>query len=130
MSPNCTNNSPSPDRLDLLQTSIQQVQALLKNGNITSVQLVNTYLDRIERDNIDGMELRAVIQLAPKESVLKIAKQMDEERSSGNIRGELHGIPILVKDNIAAAHELGVDTTAGSIALSGSIELSSLPRPS
>ncbi|KAK6905673.1 hypothetical protein I203_106503 [Kwoniella mangroviensis CBS 8507] len=108
-------------QLDLLQTSIREIQELLSDGRLTSVQLVETYLARIERDNHQGLNLKAVIQSAPRQSALEIAFQLDEERSKGRIRSELHGIPILVKDNIATDLGLGMRTTAGSLGLKGSI---------
>nr|XP_019049186.1 hypothetical protein I302_02967 [Kwoniella bestiolae CBS 10118]OCF28116.1 hypothetical protein I302_02967 [Kwoniella bestiolae CBS 10118] len=111
----------SISNFDFLQTSIREVQQLLKEGKITSVQLVEAYLNRIERDNQAGMALRAVIATAPRDLVLSIASGLDEERSRGEIRSELHGIPVLVKDNIATDPELGMDTTAGSFALKDSV---------
>jgi Asp-tRNA(Asn)/Glu-tRNA(Gln) amidotransferase A subunit family amidase len=51
----------------------------------------------IKKDNLEGLGLRAVFQTAPYENVLAIAHVLDEERSHGHVRGELHGIPILVK---------------------------------
>ncbi|WVQ97353.1 hypothetical protein IAU59_004464 [Kwoniella sp. CBS 9459] len=109
-----------PAGLDLLQTSISELQAFLNNGSLTSVQLVQAYLGNIERDNAQGLNLRAVIQTAPVDSVRKIALQLDDDRREGNIKGVLHGIPILVKDNIATDPSLGMNTTAGSLALKGS----------
>lgn len=81
---------------------------------------VLTYLRiaNIERDNLQGQELRAVIQTAPVNLVLDIASGLDRERSEGRNRGPLHGIPILVKDSIATDDSLGMDTSAGNFALS------------
>ncbi|WVQ85405.1 hypothetical protein IAT38_007570 [Cryptococcus sp. DSM 104549] len=110
-----------PLGLNLLQTSIVELSGLLEDGNLTSVQLVEAYLDNIERDNIAGLGLRAVIESAPRDSVLAIAQTLDSERSEGNIRGPLHGIPILVKDNIATDSELGMGTSGGSLALKSSV---------
>ncbi|OCF31109.1 hypothetical protein I316_07241 [Kwoniella heveanensis BCC8398] len=112
--------STLPAGLILLQTSFSDLQAFLTNGSLTSVQLVQADLDNIERDNVNGLGLRAVIQTAPMDSVLKIAQELDDERKAGEIKGALHGIPILVKDNIATDPSLGMDTTAGSLALKGS----------
>ncbi|OCF55494.1 hypothetical protein L486_06978 [Kwoniella mangroviensis CBS 10435] len=108
-------------QLDLLQTSIREIQELLSDGRLTSVQLVETCLGKIERDNYQGLNLKAVIQSAPRQSALEIAFQLDEERSKGRIRSELHGIPILVKENIATDLGLGMRTTAGSLGLKDSI---------
>ncbi|WVF70571.1 hypothetical protein IAT40_005363 [Kwoniella sp. CBS 6097] len=109
-----------PVGLDLLQTSISELQTFLNNGSLTSVQLVQAYLNNIERDNIQGLGLRAVLQTAPVDSVLSIAQQLDDDRKAGNLESELHGIPIFVDDNIATDPSLGMDTTAGSLALKGS----------
>ncbi|WVF70570.1 hypothetical protein IAT40_005362 [Kwoniella sp. CBS 6097] len=106
-----------PPELNLLSTSVPELQAFLNNGSLTSVQLVRAYLTNIERDNVQGLELRAFIQTAPAESVLRIAQQLDNDRKAGKIRGDLHGIPILVKDNIATDRALGMETTAGNLAL-------------
>jgi amidase len=64
--------------------------------------------------------LRAVIQIAPYDDVLAIAAGLDIERENGKLRGPLHGIPILLKDNIATDPILGMDTSAGNFALRGS----------
>jgi len=61
-----------------------------------------------------------VISTAPRASLLTRAAELDAERAAGKIRGPLHGIPILVKDNVATHPDLGMDTTAGSLALAGS----------
>lgn len=118
-----------PRSLNLLQTSIGELSSLLAQGAITSVDLVKAYMCtseltfnadysvNIEQNNVNGQELRAIIQVAPLDSVLKIAEGLDRERREGSVRGPLHGIPILVKDNIATDVELGMKTTAGSTAL-------------
>src|SRR5207249_425977 len=83
-------------------------------GALTSVQLTTRYLHRIARFN---PLLHAVIETNP--DALAIAATLDAERQSGQLRGPLHGIPILVKDNLATADKM--QTTAGSLALVGSI---------
>ncbi|KAI9636078.1 amidase signature domain-containing protein [Dioszegia hungarica] len=110
-----------PRSLNLLQTSIGELSSLLAQGAITSVDLVKAYMFNIEQNNVNGQELRAIIQVAPLDSVLKIAEGLDRERREGSVRGPLHGIPILVKDNIATDVELGMKTTAGSTALQQSV---------
>lgn len=77
--------------------------------------------ENIDRNNVNGLGLRAVIQVAPSELVLAIAKELDEERDKRAVPGPLHGIPILVKDAIATAPELGMATCAGNTALRKSI---------
>src|SRR5262245_12597458 len=80
------------------------------SGDLTSRALTESYLARIEA--IDP-ELRSVLQINP--DAVDIAERMDEERGAGNDRGSLHGIPVLVKDNIDTADRMR--TTAGSLAL-------------
>lgn len=115
---------------DVLTTTAAELQKSLNPGLLTSVQLVEVYLDQIERHN--GY-LKVVIATASRVSLMEKAKTLDEERSSGTTRSQLHGIPVLVKvqspqvlylqvltigqDNIATHPDLGMDTTAGSFAL-------------
>ncbi|KAI5453075.1 hypothetical protein NCC49_006104 [Naganishia albida] len=110
-----------PDHVDLLTVTIQQLRDHLRKGAFTSVQLVQEYLRRIERDNHRGLELGAVIEVAPYDKLVAIANDLDTMRKQGNELSGLHGIPILVKDSIATHPELGMQTTAGSHALAGSI---------
>lgn len=86
-------------------------------SRFSSRSLVQRYLSRIEALNLHGPELRAVIEVNP--DALKIADTLDQERKAKGPRGPLHGIPILVKDNIDTADRM--TTTAGSLALEGSI---------
>jgi amidase len=104
-------------QFDSLTATASDLQAQLTSGKYTSVQLVELYLNQIAQDN--GY-LHAVIATAPKDDILRQAEKLDEERKSGKIRSSLHGIPILVKDNVATHPNLGMDTTAGSFALVGS----------
>ncbi|KAH7129167.1 amidase signature domain-containing protein [Dactylonectria macrodidyma] len=103
--------------LNLLKASAKDVSAALNSGEVTSLELVNAYLNRIEAHNIDGLGLRAVIETAPLESVRAITKRLDKERLKGKIRSPLHGVPILVKDNYNTDVELGMNSTAGSYVL-------------
>ncbi|KAH9934097.1 amidase signature enzyme [Amylocystis lapponica] len=104
---------------DLYEASIADLQDGLGKAHFTSVDLVKAYLARIEEVNFKGPELRAVIETNP--SALKQAKDLDSERKTSGARGPLHGIPILIKDNIATEHSEGMNTTAGSYALLGSV---------
>ncbi|EIW79617.1 amidase signature enzyme [Coniophora puteana RWD-64-598 SS2] len=104
---------------DLYEASISELQNGLGQGLFTSVDLVKAYLARIEEVNLKGATLRAVIETNP--PVLEQAKALDEERRVKGPRGPLHGIPMLLKDNIATLHEEGMNTTAGSHALVGSV---------
>jgi len=104
---------------DLYEASIEELQAGLENGDFTSVDLVKAYFARINEVNLQGAELRAVLEFNP--SALAQAATLDQERKLGVTRGPLHGIPFLLKDNIATRVEDGMNTTAGSFALLKSV---------
>ena len=97
----------------IIEATIPELQALMASGALTSRQLTQTYLERIAKLN---PVLAAVIETNP--DALQIAARLDAERQSGRLRGPLHGIPVLVKDNIATQDLM--QTTAGSLALVGS----------
>ena len=97
--------------------SIQALQAQMRAGELTARELVRLYLERIETIDRAGPRLNSVIELNP--DALEIAAQLDAERAAGRVRGPLHGIPILLKDNIDTADRM--TTTSGSLALEGSI---------
>jgi len=99
------------------ELSISDLQAGMQSGDITSRQIVEGYLERIASIDCAGPRLNAVIELNP--DALEIADELDRERKQGGIRGSLHGIPILLKDNIDTADKMM--TTAGSLALEGHI---------
>jgi amidase len=101
-----------PD-FDPLTVSAFELSELLNAQAVTSVQIVRLYLREIEMHNRRGRQLRALVSVAPKYEVLKIARKLDEERARGKIRGPLHGIPIVLKDNIMTEEKLGMDTTVG-----------------
>jgi amidase len=84
-------------------------------GALTAHALVQAYLDRIGRIDRTGPTLRSIIETNP--DALAIADQLDRERAQGRVRGPLHGIPIIVKDNIDTGDQM--QTTAGSLALVG-----------
>ncbi|KAJ6526754.1 amidase signature enzyme [Mycena capillaripes] len=109
----------APALPDLYEASVLELQAGLDAGQFSSVDLVNAYFLRIEEVNINGPGLRAVIELNP--SALKQAALLDVERRRSGKRSKLHGIPILLKDNIATIAHEGMNTTAGSFSLLGSI---------
>ncbi|KAJ9121281.1 hypothetical protein QFC24_004617 [Naganishia onofrii] len=116
-----------PAEVDVLTATIKDLQEFLSNGTITSVQLTQHYLDRIGNDNHAGLNLRAVIETAPYDSVMAIAQAFDDERANGTVRSGLHGIPMLFKDNINTDVELGMNTTAGGFALLGAVVPSDAP---
>ena len=107
----------APRHIDYLTATVADLVVLLETATVTSEQLVTAYLSRIHHDNHQGLLLRAVLETAPYENILQLARDRDDERRNGSIRGPLHGVPILVKDNIATDPSLGMDTTAGSFAL-------------
>jgi amidase len=96
-----------------IEATIPELQALMNSGALTSEQLTLNYLSQIANFN---PLLHAVIETNP--DALAIATERDAERDSGNLRGPLHGIPVLVKDNLATKDKM--QTTAGSLALVGS----------
>ncbi|KAF8531873.1 amidase signature enzyme [Gautieria morchelliformis] len=104
---------------DLYEASISELQDGLEKGRFTSVDLVKAYIARILEVNHQGASLHAVIETNPK--ALQQASALDIERKLKGKRSALHGIPILIKDNIATLHEEGMNTTAGSFALLGSV---------
>jgi amidase len=104
-------------RVELVTATVGDLVILLEAGTITSEQLIKEYVARIDENNYKGLELRAVLEIAPYDKLIEQARQYDLDRKEGKIRGPLHGIPILVKDNIATDPSLGMNTTAGSFAL-------------
>ncbi|MEM7797279.1 MAG: amidase family protein [Cyanobacteria bacterium P01_C01_bin.118] len=101
---------------DLIEATIPDIQLALDTGLITSGKLVQQYLNRIEAYDEQGPALNSIIQLNP--NALETAKALDLERSQLAARGPLHGIPILLKDNIDTAD---LPTTAGALILDGSV---------
>ncbi|WP_426211431.1 amidase [Massilia sp. TWP1-3-3] len=100
---------------DILEAGVMAQQAGMKAGKLTSQSLVRQYLARIAAVDKAGPRINAIIELNP--DALAIAAAMDRERAAGKLRGPLHGIPVLLKDNIATADKMS--TTAGSLALDG-----------
>jgi amidase len=109
-----TGNFPSEE---LEEITITLLQKKMEQGIATSVSITKAYLERIQKIDKQGPHLNAIIELNP--DALSIAEQLDRERKQGKIRGALHGIPVLVKDNINTADKMM--TTAGSVALAGNI---------
>lgn len=108
-----SNAAAAQDDALWIEKSITELQALMASGQLTSRELTLGYLDRILQLN---PPLHAVIEINPQ--AVGIAAQRDAERRTRRLRGPLHGIPILVKDNIATGDSM--QTTAGSLALVGS----------
>jgi len=105
--------APTPFPLDEL--TVAQLQDAMTTGKYTARRLVELYTERINAIDRNGPTLRAVIELNP--DALSIADTLDAERKSGHLRGPLHGIPVLIKDNIDTGDRMM--TTAGSLALQG-----------
>lgn len=103
------------DSFEINEVTIDELQEKMEKGEYTSRKLVEMYLARIKEIDQQGIKLNAVIELNPE--ALSIADQRDEERRNARVRGPLHGIPFLVKDNIDTGDEMM--TTAGSLALYG-----------
>lgn len=80
-----------------LQCSAYEYQVLMQDGHLCSEDLVNCFLDQIERHNNHGLKLNAILSVCPREVAVSQAKALDEERRLGKVRGELHGIPIIIK---------------------------------
>lgn len=107
-------NSSPP--FDLLSTTVAQLQCFLTESKITSVQVVEAYLEQIDAHNHAGANLNAIIATAERGTVLAKAAALDAERQNGHARGPLHGIPIIVKDCFTFEPGIGLGTTVGSYA--------------
>ncbi|WP_353718067.1 amidase [Dyadobacter sp. 676] len=95
------------------ELTIAEMQKRMQAGRLTAVTLTQYYLGRIAKIDKAGPKLASVIEVNP--DALRIAASLDKERKSGKVRGPLHGIPVLLKDNIDTADQM--KTTAGSLAL-------------
>lgn len=105
--------TPAPD--DLNETTIAGLQAAMAAGQLTSISLVNFYLARIETLDQKGPNVNSIIEVNPDARAIALAR--DDERRAGIVRSPLHGIPIVLKDNIDTADRM--QTAAGSLALVG-----------
>src|ERR1700730_18197678 len=105
--------APAP-RFDVVEKTIFDLKNEMDSGRVTARQLVEQYLARIKAYDRDGPRLNAFITLNP--HALDAAAALDAERRAGHVRGPLHGIPIVVKDNYATAD---MPTTGGSLGLDG-----------
>lgn len=116
-----TEQSPgqSSSRGDVPEYSVAQLQAAYAEGSLSVEEVVQQYLDRIAAIDDGGPQLNAIITVNPE--ALVIAQRLDEELKEGKIRGPLHGIPVVLKDNIDTHDKM--PTTAGSRALAQSFPL-------
>ena len=116
------NTSPAnapPAAFELDELSVSELQAGMVSGKYTAQSLARKYLDRIDEIDKRGPAINSVIELNP--DALSIASELDKERKAKGARGPLHGIPVLIKDNIDTQDRM--TTTAGSLALGGSSPL-------
>ena len=102
---------------ELDEVTVVELQRAMESGERTARSITELYLGRIDAMNQRGPELRAIIETNP--DALALADELDAERRADGPRGPLHGIPVAIKDNIDT-HD-GMTTTAGSLALEGSI---------
>jgi len=102
------------DPLDIVEADVATLSARMESGTLTSVALTRAYLDRITAIDDVGPRLDAVIEINP--DALLEAGRLDAERGTGRVRGPLHGVPVLLKDNIDATPMVN---SAGSLALAG-----------
>jgi len=101
--------------INVEEMGVAELQAAMGAGRLDAQSLVQKYLSRIQSIDRTGPTLHSVQEINP--DAIPIARALDEERKSGRVRGPLHGIPILLKDNIATADKM--ETTAGALALVG-----------
>jgi amidase len=115
--PQAITNAQQYADFDLNETTIDALQQKMQAGAATAASITKMYLKRIKEIDKSGPKINAVIELNP--DAIAIATTLDKERKAGNIRGPLHGIPVLIKDNINSSDKMM--TTAGSLALVGNI---------
>jgi amidase len=106
---------PAAAPFELEELTIADLQQRMQTGRDTSRSIVEKYIARIAALDRNGPALHSIIELNP--DALAIADERDAERKAGRVRGALHGVPVLIKDNIATADRMM--TTAGSLALAG-----------
>ena len=117
LSPHTRARARSEAAFQLEEATIAQLQSAQTSGAQTARALTELYLKRIDELDKRGPAINSVIELNP--DALSLAEQLDAERKAGKLRGPLHGIPVLIKDNIDTHDRM--TTTAGSLALEGSI---------
>jgi len=101
----------------LLETDIATLRADMEEGRRSAKEITQLYLDRIQAIDVEGPALNSIIEVNP--DALGIAEELDRERAEGKVRGPLHGIPVVIKDNIDTADKM--KTTAGSLALQDNV---------
>ncbi len=116
-SPSGATDEQKADDFELNEIAIDALQQKMQSKAYTSRQITDLYLKRIDAIDKNGPKLNAVIELNP--DALDIADAMDKERAAGKIRGPLHGIPVLIKDNITTGDKM--HTTAGALAIADNV---------
>lgn len=105
------------DDFPLLEATVQELQTMMENGKRSAREITQLYLARIAAIDDAGSQLNAVIETNP--DALEIAERLDQERADGTIRGPLHGIPVIIKDNIDTGDNM--QTTAGALVMAGNV---------
>ncbi len=108
---------PAAPPFDLEEVTLAELQGRMASGRLTSRAMVAQYLTRIAAMDRAGPELRSILETNP--DALALAEALDQERAEKGVRGPLHGVPVILKDNIDTADKM--TTTAGSLALEASI---------
>jgi len=103
-------------QIEVAEASIRELQEAMATGRATSAQITSAYLARVEAYDRAGPRLNAILRLNP--DALAEAEAMDRERAAGRVRGPLHGIPVVLKDNYDTSD---LPTSAGTLALAGLI---------
>ncbi len=115
----CVSVENDIEYIELEELTIDQIQSDYADGEYNSVELVKAYLKRIEEIDVNGPSLNSIILVNP--DALKIAEQLDREYKAGNIRGPMHGIPVVLKDNIDTNDEM--PCTAGARQMANAMPL-------
>ncbi|WP_114747872.1 amidase [Pleomorphovibrio marinus] len=113
----CENTNREELKFPIEEITIEEIHKGLRQGHFSVEELVQSYLDRIREIDQDGHQLRSVLHLNP--DAIAIAQELDMELMAGKDRGPLHGVPVLLKDNLNSGDKM--PTTAGSRAMEGSI---------
>lgn len=109
----CQLAAAEPHRLS--QITAQQATQLMADKQLSAVELTQYYLAQIENNNLKGAQIRAIVDI--NRDAIKLATRLDAERKAGKVRGPLHGLPVVLKANIATND--GMPTTAGALVLKG-----------
>ena len=113
LAPESATTTGAARAFELEETTIAALQEAMRDGKLSAREIAERYIERIEKFDRKGARLNSVIELNP--DALSIAAELDRERKTKGVRSPLHGIPILLKDNIDTADRMR--TTAGSLAL-------------